>query len=102
MFNTLNKSFADIDLDFVKNYLRVESDFKDDDKEIEIFMAVAKDFILHVTDLTEEEFAKANTLVPAYLILISELYTSRSATVPSNTKANLILHRYLDTKRKFI
>lgn len=98
----MNKIYMqNIDLDFIKNYLRIEQEFKDDDLEIEIFMQVAKDYLIKVCGLTEDEFLDASTLIPAFLILVSEMYEYRSALVPSNTKANPLIQRYINTSRKF-
>ena len=53
----MNKIYMQsIDLDFIKNYLRIEQEFKDDDLEIEIFMQVAKDYLIKVCGLTEDDF----------------------------------------------
>ena len=90
-----------INLSFVKNYLRIEEDFTDDDLEIEIFMQVAKDYLIKVCGLTEDEFLDANTLIPAYLILVAEMYEYRSAMVQTNTKANPLIQRYINSSRKF-
>lgn len=99
----MNKIYMqNIDLEFVKNYLRIEQEFEDDDMEIEIFMQVAKDYIINVCGLTEEEFLSANTLIPAYLILVSEMYENRSSMVQTNTKANPLIQRYINTIRKFL
>ena len=98
----MNKIYMqNIDLDFIKNYLRIEQEFKDDDLEIEIFMQVAKDYLQKVCGLTEDEFLDANTLIPAYLILVSEMYEYRSAMVQTNTKANPLIQRYINSSRKF-
>lgn len=98
----MNKIYMQsIDLDFIKNYLRIEQEFKDDDLEIEIFMQVAKDYIINICGITEDEFLNLNILIPAYLVLISEQYEYRSATVQSNTKANPLIQRYINSSRKF-
>ena len=98
----MNKIYMqNIDLDIIKNYLRIEQEFKDDDLEIEIFMHVAKDYLQKVCGLTEDEFLDANTLIPAYLILVSEMYEYRSAMVQTNTKANPLIQRYINSSRKF-
>ena len=98
----MNKIYMQsIDLDFIKNYLRIEQDFTDDDMEIMIFMQVAKDYLIKVCGLTEDEFLYANTLIPAYLILVAELYEYRSAMVQTNTKANPLIQRYINSSRKF-
>lgn len=94
-------SIKDIDLDFMKNYLRIELEFTDDDIELQIFMQVAKDYLQKVCGLTEDEFLDANTLIPAYLILVAEMYEYRSAMIQSNTKANPLIQRYINTRRKF-
>lgn len=95
-------SIKDINLEFIKHYLRIENDFIEDDNEIEMFMYVAKEYLMQVCSLSEEEYLQANTLVPALLILVSEMFEYRSALVPSNTKANMILQRYMNTHRKFL
>ena len=98
----MNKIYMqNIDLDFIKNYLRIEQEFKDDDLEIEIFMQVAKDYLQKVCGLTEDEFLDANTLIPAYLILVAEMYEYRSAMVQTNTKANPLIQIYINSSRKF-
>lgn len=94
-------SIKDIDLDFMKNYLRIELEFTDDDIELQIFMQVAKDYLQKVCGLTEDEFLDANTLIPAYLILVAEMYEYRSAMVQTNTKANPLIQRYINSSRKF-
>lgn len=95
-------SINDINLDFIKNYLRIESEFTDDDNEIIMFWQVAEQYLKTVCDLTDEEYSQANTLVPALLLLISEMYLERSAVISSNTKANPLIDRYINTKRKFL
>ena len=92
----------DIDLDFIKHYLRIEEEFEEDDNELEIFLYIAKEYLKEICGLTEEQYLQANTLVPALLILVSEMYEYRSALVASNTKANYLIQRYINTHRKFL
>ncbi|SCH68017.1 Phage gp6-like head-tail connector protein [uncultured Clostridium sp.] len=91
----------EINLDFIKHYLRIEEEFTEDDNELEVFLHIAKDYLMQVCGITEEEYLQANTLAPALLILVSEMYEQRSSIVPSNSKANPILQRYINTHRKF-
>lgn len=91
-----------IDLDFMKHYLRIEQEFLEDDNELEVFMMVAKEYLKQVCGLSEDEYLQANTLVPALLILVSEMYEYRSAMVQTNTKANPLIQRYINTSRKFL
>lgn len=97
MFN-----IKDIDLDFIKNYLRIEQEFLEDDNELEVFMMVAKEYLKQVCGLSEDEYLQANTLVPAFLILVGEMYEYRSAMVQTNTKANPLIQRYINANRKFL
>lgn len=97
MFN-----IEDVNLDFIKHYLRIEEEFTEDDEEISIFWQVAEQYLKEVCSLTDEEYSQANTLVPALLILISEMYLERSAVISSNTKANPLIDRYLNIHRKFL
>lgn len=91
----------EINLDFIKHYLRIEEEFTEDDNELQVFLYIAKDYLMQVCGITEEEYLQANTLAPALLILVSEMYEQRSSTIPSNSKANPILQRYINTHRKF-
>lgn len=97
MFN-----IKDIDLDFIKNYLRIEQEFLEDDNELEVFMMVAKEYLKQVCGFSEDEYLQANTLVPAFLILVGEMYEYRSAMVQTNTKANPLIQRYINANRKFL
>ncbi len=94
-------SIKDIDLDFIKHYLRIEEEFEEDDNELEVFLYIAKEYLKEICTLSEDKYLKANTLAPALLILVSEMYEQRSSTIPSNSKANPILQRYINTHRKF-
>ena len=97
MFN-----IKDIDLEFIKNYLRIEQEFLEDNNELEVFMMVAKEYLKQVCGLSEDEYLQANTLIPAFLILVGEMYEYRSAMVQTNTKANPLIQRYINTNRKFL
>ena len=95
-------SIADIDLKYVKQYLRIEEEFEDDDQEILMFIQIAIAHLKNVCGLNDIEFDNANTLIPALLILISEMYEYRSAQINSNSKANPIIERYINANRKFL
>ncbi|MDA1660386.1 head-tail connector protein [Bacillus cereus group sp. TH153LC] len=75
-----NANFTDIDLGFVKHYLRIEPDFNDDDIEITLFIDTAKGFVLEHTDMSLEELNETKSANIIYLRMISELYHNRSVT----------------------
>ncbi|EOU1737397.1 head-tail connector protein [Clostridium perfringens] len=89
-----------IDLEYIKNYLRIEQDFKDDDIELETYMIVAKSYLMKKCGLTEVEFGSSQTLLIPYLMLVAEFYTNKSITVTTNSKINPILDRFLAISTK--
>ncbi|MDZ4993302.1 hypothetical protein GNF80_10035 [Clostridium perfringens] len=89
-----------IDLEYVKQYLRVESDFNEDDIEIETYMFVAKEYLMKRCGLTVEEFGQTQTLLIPYLMLISEFYNNKSVTITTNSKVNPILDRFIIISQK--
>lgn len=81
----LNTKFSDIDLTFVKSYLRV--DFDEDDAEIAMMMEAAKAFFMKRLDKTVEEFDFDTQINIAYLLLVSSFYKER---MMSNDKKYII------------
>ena len=76
----MNTKISDITLDFVKNYIRLESDFTQDDAEIQLFMTISQDLVSELTHLTIDELDAKPSAVAPYLYAISELYNNRSIT----------------------
>lgn len=75
-----NTKFSDIDLAFVKGFLRIEPDFIEDDIEITLLIETAKSFILEHSQMTVEELDVAKSVNILYLKLITDLYGNRTAT----------------------
>ncbi len=94
-------SIKDIDLTFVKNYLRIEQDFIDDDMELQMYMTVSKSYLQQRCNITKEQLEIEPTLVIPYLMLISEFYGNKSTTVLANTKVNFILDRFINLNVRF-
>jgi hypothetical protein len=78
--DTQNTTFSDIDLAFVKHFLRIEPDMTEDDVELSVVIEAAKAFVLDHTQMTVEELDAAKSANILYLKLISDLYHNRSAT----------------------
>lgn len=72
---------SDIDLETVKNYLRV--DFDGDDALIEACLASATKYAQDYTGLDEEDLDELPDIPLAVLALCADLYEQRQATVPS-------------------
>lgn len=73
-----NTKFSDIDLAFVKQYLRV--DFDEDDIELQLFIEAAKDVVLDNSQMTIDELDSAKRANVIYLKLINDFYSNRGAT----------------------
>lgn len=97
--NPTEMKFTDIDLNFVKHYLRIEDDYNDDDIEVQLFIDTAKGFVMEQTEMTEDELNDVKTANIVYLLMISDLYGNRSAT-NNNVKMNPIFEMALKNIRK--
>lgn len=82
-----NTKFSDIDLAFVKHYLRIEPEIVEDDNELQFFMVISQNFVTEHTRMTAQEIddsasAFANII---FLKMVSDLYDNRSATTSSQS-----------------
>jgi glycine cleavage system protein P-like pyridoxal-binding family len=77
--DVLNTKFSNIDLAFVKGFLRIEPDFTEDDVELQLFIDAARSFVLEQTQLTAEELDNAKQTNIVFLKTISDLYHNRSS-----------------------
>lgn len=82
----LNKSFEDIDVPFLKEYLRIEEDFNDDDILLETCIISAKSYIHNYLG-EEVEIPQEATM--ALLILCSYWYQQRTITSEGEAKREL-------------
>lgn len=86
------EDFRDVDIDFVKNYLRV--DYDDDDQFILTLMVAAQSFMETYLDVSfetiEEEFGKIPAeFIISYLAVISHWYDRREIQSQTNTEKEL-------------
>jgi hypothetical protein len=95
----MNTNISDITLDFVKNYMRIEPDFIDDDAEIQLFMSVAQSFLSEQTHRTIEELNARPSAVAPYLYAVSEFYNNRSIT-GANVAMNPVFKLMLNGLKK--
>ena len=52
--------FSEIDINFVKRYLRIEEDWTEDDMELQMYLEVAKQQMRDWTGLTDDELDEIN------------------------------------------
>lgn len=84
---------SEINLDYIKNYLRIDMD--DDDNDIEnIIMPAILAYIKSETGLDDSGVNTKDDLTIAYMILAKEMYDNRNFTV-QNDKVNPLVSNIL-------
>jgi len=79
----------------IKNYLRVDSDFIEDDSLITSILASTKSFIKAYTGLDDVGLDSYEDITIALFVLCSEMYSNRQFIV-QNTNLNPIVASILD------
>ena len=84
---------SEIDVPFVKEYLRQDGD--EDDKLIGAILEGAKDYIVKYTGQSLEQLEESEDLVIAVLVLCAEFYDNRTMSV--NDRINLRINMMLES-----
>lgn len=84
---------SEIDVPFVKEYLRQDND--EDDKLIGVILEGAKDYIVKYTGQSLEQLEDSEELVIAVLVLVAEFYDNRTISV--NERINLRINSMLES-----
>ena len=84
---------SEIDVPFVKEYLRQDGD--EDDKLIEAILEGAKDYIVKYTGQSLERLGESEDLTIAVLVLCAEFYDNRTISV--NERINLRVNSMLES-----
>ena len=84
---------SEIDVPFVKEYLRQDGD--EDDKLIGAILEGAKDYIVKYTGQSLEQLEESEDLVIAVLVLCAEFYDNRTISV--NDRINLRVNMMLES-----
>ena len=89
-----NYKVSDIDVDFIKQFLRI--DWDEDDIELNLLLEAAKGFLLDHTEKTAEELDEIKFATICVLKLTSDFYHNKLATnngknyVPDSTMEMLM------------
>ena len=86
----------DINLDILKQYLKVDN--TEDDLILNLILSSAKAYIKSDTGLTEEEINSYEDLTIALLVLCNDMFGNREYTV-NNEKINPIIDSILSMHR---
>lgn len=84
---------SEIDVPFVKEYLRQDGD--EDDKLIGVILEGAKDYIVKYTGQSLEQLEESEDLTIAILVLCAEFYDNRTISV--NERINLRVNMMLES-----
>ncbi len=84
---------SEIDVPFVKEYLRQDGD--EDDRVIGAILEGAKDYIVKYTGQSLEQLAESEDLTIAVLVLCAEFYDNRTISV--NERINLRVNMMLES-----
>lgn len=84
---------SEIDVPFVKEYLRQDGD--EDDKLIGAILEGAKDYIVKYTGQSIDQLEESEDLTIAVLVLVAEFYDNRTISV--NERINLRINSMLDS-----
>lgn len=84
---------SEIDVSFVKEYLRQDGD--EDDKLIGAILEGAKDYIVKYTGQSLEQLEDSEDLAIAVLVLCAEFYDNRTISV--NERINLRINSMLES-----
>lgn len=83
--------FSEIDLSFIKKYLRIEEDWTEDDVELELYLEVAKQQMREWTGLDDDGLDEINHIANiAVLKLVSNFYQVKSTTVDAQTREDAV------------
>jgi len=84
---------SEIDVPFVKEYLRQDGD--EDDRLIGAILEGAKDYIVKYTGQSLEQLEESEDLTIAVLVLVAEFYDNRTISV--NERVNLKINMMLES-----
>ena len=84
---------SEIDVPFVKEYLRQDGD--EDDRLIGAILEGAKDYIVKYTGQSIDQLEEGEDLTIAVLVLVTEFYDNRTISV--NERINLRINSMLES-----
>ncbi|MDB8794275.1 head-tail connector protein [Romboutsia sp. 1001216sp1] len=95
-------TFSNLMIEHCKKHLNIEEDFKEDDSLINLCLYSAKDYVKTYTSLSEEKLDKIPSINIAVLLLVTDMYSKRSATEQVSNKVNFVLKSILDMNRVWL
>lgn len=93
--------FSNVDLYFVKSYLRIDEDFTDDDYELQLFIDVAKSWVQEHTGMEAEELDEIGYSTIIVLKYIADFYTDRGIKYSNKFQIDPVTNMLLDQIRTY-
>lgn len=94
-------TFSTVDVDFVKSYLRIDEEFADDDIEIQLFLDVARSWVLEHTGMTEEQLDKIHFSTILLLKYTADFYNDRTGKSTNKMVVDPIMDMLLTKIRNY-
>ena len=93
--------FSNVDVDFMKRYLRIDEDFDEDDTEIQLFLEVAKSWVISHTEMTEEQLDEINFATILLIKFTAYFYNDRTAKYSNKFDIDLVMDMLLTKIRSY-
>lgn len=95
---------SQLNLDFVKDYLKI--DYDDDDKELQFYIAAAQSYLINQLNINIEEIDTKPDIIIAALLIIAHFYENKTAintgTKINNSNIDFILQQILIQYREWL
>lgn len=93
--------FSNVDVDFMKRYLRIDEDFDDDDVELQLFLDIAKSWVQEHTDMTDEQLDEINFATILLLKFAADFYNDRTAKYSNKYAIDPVMDMLLSKIRSY-
>lgn len=91
----------DINVELIKQYLRIDEDFNDDDVELQLYLNASLEYLYKYTNLEFEELNNSSNAVICTLMLIAHFYENKSI-IATQQKLDLIFKSLMDIDRRWL
>lgn len=85
----LGYKISEIDLKKIKQYLRIEPSFTEDDEMLTMIYHAAKEYIKSYSNMTDIEIDKYEPFTVACMMLIADFYEVRQVNINTGVKAGV-------------
>lgn len=85
----LGYKISEITLEKIKQYLRIEMHFTEDDEMLTMMYHAAKDYIKSYSNMTDSELDEYDSFTVACMMLIADFYEVRQVNINTGIKASV-------------